>query len=293
MSYGIPAAEPSAQIPVCPRHPDRPAYVRCQRCGRPACPDCQRAAAVGFQCVDCVNETKRTTPGVRTVYGGAMAAGKPLVTFIIIGLCALIYVLQWLLPNDGMYQELAFASVYAAPEFGVFEPWRMLTSAFLHSQGFILHIVLNMYTLWIFGQALEPLLGRIRFLAVYLLSALGGSVGFLLLTPTYIPGQPLTVVVGASGAIFGLFGAMLVVQRHRGGETRQLWVLIAINGAIGFMVPQIAWQAHLGGLVTGALCAAVIAYSPRGTRQGLLQAGGLALVLAVLIAVSAFRMATA
>jgi membrane associated rhomboid family serine protease len=222
-----------------------------------------------------------------------MAAGKPLVTFIIIGLCALIYVLQWLLPNDGMYQELAFASVYAAPEFGVFEPWRMLTSAFLHSQGFILHIVLNMYTLWIFGQALEPLLGRIRFLAVYLLSALGGSVGFLLLTPTYIPGQPLTVVVGASGAIFGLFGAMLVVQRHRGGETRQLWVLIAINGAIGFMVPQIAWQAHLGGLVTGALCAAVIAYSPRGTRQGLLQAGGLALVLAVLIAVSAFRMATA
>jgi membrane associated rhomboid family serine protease len=293
MSYGIPAAEPSAQIPVCPRHPDRPAYVRCQRCGRPACPDCQRAAAVGFQCVDCVNETKRTTPGVKTVYGGAVAAGKPLVTFIIIGLCALIYVLQWLLPNNGIYQELAFASVYAAPEFGVFEPWRMLTSAFLHSQGFILHIVLNMYTLWIFGQALEPLLGRIRFLAVYLLSALGGSVGFLLLTPTYIPGQPLTVVVGASGAIFGLFGAMLVVQRHRGGETRQLWVLIAINGAIGFMVPQIAWQAHLGGLVTGALCAAVIAYSPRGTRQGLLQAGGLALVLAVLIAVSAVRMATA
>jgi membrane associated rhomboid family serine protease len=293
MSYGIPAAEPSAQIPVCPRHPDRPAYVRCQRCGRPACPDCQRAAAVGFQCVDCVNETKRTTPGVKTVYGGAVAAGKPLVTFILIGLCAFLYVLQWLVPNDGIYQNLAFASVYAAPEFGVFEPWRMLTSAFLHSQGFILHIVLNMYTLWIFGQALEPLLGRIRFLAVYLLSAFGGSVGFLLLTPTYTPGQPLTAVVGASGAIFGLFGAMLVVQRHRGGETRQLWVLIAINGAIGFMIPQIAWQAHLGGLVTGALCAAVLAYSPRGPRQRLVQAGGLALVLALLIAVSAFRMATA
>jgi len=250
MSYGIPAAEPSAQIPVCPRHPDRPAYVRCQRCGRPACPDCQRAAAVGFQCVDCVNETKRTTPDVRTVYGGAVAAGKPLVTFSIIGLCALLYVLQWLVPNEGIYRQLAFASVYADPAFGAFEPWRMLTSAFLHSQGFILHIVLNMYTLWIFGQALEPLLGRIRFLAVYLLSAFGGSVGFLLLTPSYVPGQPLTGVVGASGAIFGLFGAMLVVQRHRGGETRQLWVLIAINGAVGFMVPQIAWQAHLGGLVT-------------------------------------------
>ncbi|WP_211877159.1 rhomboid family intramembrane serine protease [Pseudarthrobacter albicanus] len=287
MSYGIPAAEPSAQIPVCPRHPDRPAYVRCQRCGRPACPDCQRAAAVGFQCVDCVNETKRTTPAVKTVYGGAVATGRPLVTFLIIGLCALVYVLQWLVPNDGIYQELAYA-----PAFTDTEPWRMLTSAFLHSQGFILHIVLNMYTLWIFGQALEPLLGRIRFLAVYLLSAIGGSVGFLLLTPVYPVGGPVGVV-GASGAIFGLFGAMLVVQRHRGGDTRQLWVLIAINGVVGFMVPQIAWQAHLGGAVTGALCAAIIAYSPRGRRQGLLQVGGLVLVLALLIAASAFRMATA
>lgn len=291
MSYGIPAAEPSAQIPVCPRHPDRPAYVRCQRCGRPACPDCQRAAAVGFQCVDCVNETKRTTPAVRSAYGGAAAAGKPLATFGIIAACALLYVLQWIVPNDWVYQNFAFATVYATPEYGVFEPWRMLTSAFLHSQGFILHIVLNMYMLWIFGQALEPLLGRLRFLAVYLLSAIGGSVGYLLLTPSYIPGQPLSGVVGASGAIFGLFGAMLVVQRHRGGDTKQLWVLIAINGVIGFMVPQIAWQAHLGGLITGALCAAVIAYAPRGRRQVLLQTAGLAVVLCVLIAATALRVA--
>jgi membrane associated rhomboid family serine protease len=291
MSYGIPAAEPSAQIPVCPRHPDRPAYVRCQRCGRPACPDCQRAAAVGFQCVDCVNETKRTTPAVRSVYGGAAAVGKPLATFGIIAACALLYVLQWVVPNDWVYQNFAFATVYATPEYGVFEPWRMLTSAFLHSQSFILHIVLNMYMLWIFGQALEPLLGRIRFLAVYLLSAIGGSVGYFLLTPGYIPGQPLAGVVGASGAIFGLFGAMLVVQRHRGGDTKQLWVLIAINGVIGFVVPQIAWQAHLGGLITGALCAVVIAYAPRGRRQGLLQAAGLTVVVGLLIAATALHIA--
>ncbi|BAS06640.1 putative rhomboid protease YdcA [Arthrobacter sp. Hiyo4] len=166
-------------------------------------------------------------------------------------------------PGEWIYQNLAFANVFATPEFGEFEPWRMLTAAFLHSQGFILHIVLNMYMLWIFGQALEPLLGRVRFLALYLISAIGGSVGYLLLTPGYVPGVPLAGVVGASGAIFGLFGAMLLVQRHRGGDTRQLWVLIAINGVIGFVVPQIAWQAHLGGLVTGALCAAVIAYTPR------------------------------
>lgn len=284
MSYGIPSAEPSAQVPVCPRHPDRPSYVRCQRCGRPACPDCQRAAAVGFQCVDCVNETRRTTPEVRSVYGGAVATGRPMVTFGIIAACVVLYVLQWLIPDDAVYRTLGFATIYAEPRYGEFEPWRMLTAAFLHSQGFILHIALNMYMLWIFGQALEPLLGRIRFLAVYLLSALGGSVGYLLLTPLYVPGQPLYGVVGASGAIFGLFGAMLLVQRQRGGDTRQLWILIAINGAIGFLVPQIAWQAHLGGLVTGALCAAVIAYTPRGPRRSLVQAAGLLAVLVLLAA---------
>lgn len=288
MSYGIPAAEPSAQVPVCPRHPDRPSYVRCQRCGRPACPECQRAAAVGFQCVDCVNETKRTTPEVRTVYGGAAAAGAPKVTFGIIAACALVYVLQWIIPADAVFRNFAFASVYATPEFGAFEPWRMLTAAFLHSQGFVLHVVLNMYMLWIFGQALEPLLGRIRFLALYLISAVGGSVGYLALTPILPPGGPVGVV-GASGAIFGLFGAMLLVQRHRGGDTRQLWVLIAINGVIGFVVPQIAWQAHLGGLVTGALCAAVLAYAPRGPRQRLVQAAGLAAVVLLLVAVSWVR----
>ena len=286
MSYGIPAAEPSAQVPVCPRHPDRPSYVRCQRCGRPACPDCQRAAAVGFQCVDCVNEIARSTPAVRTVYGGAVTTGRPLVTFGIIAACAVMYVLQWIVPGEWIFRNLAFANGFVTPGSGEFEPWRMLTAAFLHSQGFLLHIVLNMYMLWIFGQALEPLLGRVRFLALYLISAIGGSVGYLLLTPGYVPGVPQAGVVGASGAIFGLFGAMLLVQRHRGGDTRQLWVLIAINGVIGFVVPQIAWQAHLGGLVTGALCAAVVAYTPRGPKQGLLQAAGLAAVVALLVLVS-------
>lgn len=292
MSYGIPAAEPSAQIPVCPRHPDRPSYVRCQRCGRPACPECQRAAAVGFQCVDCVNEAARATPGVRTVYGGAVATGRPLVTFAIIAVCALVYVLQWVIPGQFIIRQFAYNNFFISPEYGHFEPWRMLTAAFLHSPGFILHIVLNMYMLWMFGQALEPLLGRARFLAIYLLSAVGGSVGYLLLNPVVIPGQQgLVPVVGASGAIFGLFGAMLVVQRHRGGDTKQLWVLIAINGVIGFVVPGIAWEAHLGGLVTGAACAAAVAYAPKGKRRGLLQATGLVLVLVALVALSWFRVA--
>src|SRR5215207_1768852 len=289
MSYGVPSAEPSAQVPVCPRHPDRPSYVRCQRCGRPACPDCQRAAAVGFQCIDCVNETRRTTPEVRTVYGGAAASGKPLVTYGIIAVCVVVYVLQWIIPGQAVYEQLAYNNVFATPEYGAFEPWRMLTAAFLHSPDSVLHIVLNMYTLWIFGQALEPLLGRIRFLALYLVSAIGGSVGYLLLNPLLVPGQGLVGVVGASGAIFGLFGAMLLVQRQRGGDTRQLWVLIAINGVIGFLIPQIAWQAHLGGLVTGGLCAAVLAYTPRGPRRAVVQAAALVLILVLPVAAAWFR----
>ncbi|WP_120520711.1 rhomboid family intramembrane serine protease [Arthrobacter celericrescens] len=281
MSFGYPAAEPSAGVPVCPRHPDRPSYVRCQRCGRPACPECQRAAAVGFQCVDCVNEQKRSTPAVRSAYGGTAVTGRPVVTLALIAACVLVYVLQWIVPRDAIFQDFAFATAL------VDEPWRMLTAAFLHSQGFFLHIVLNMYTLWIFGQALEPLLGRIRFLAIYLLSAIGGSVGYLLLTPL----NSSVGVVGASGAIFGLFGAMLVIQRHRGGDTRQLWVLIAINGAIGFLVAGIAWQAHLGGFITGALAAATVAYAPRGPRRALVQAGGLAAVAVLLVLATVFRTA--
>jgi membrane associated rhomboid family serine protease len=211
------------------------------------------------------------------------------VTYGIIAVCVLMYVLQWVIPGQTVYEQFAYNNVFATPQYGAFEPWRMLTAAFLHSPDSVLHIVLNMYTLWIFGQALEPLLGRIRFLALYLISAIGGSVGYLLLNPVLVPGQGLVGVVGASGAIFGLFGAMLLVQRHRGGDTRQLWVLIAINGVIGFLIPQIAWQAHLGGLVTGALCAAVLAYTPRGPRQGLVQAAGLVAVLALLVAASWIR----
>jgi membrane associated rhomboid family serine protease len=212
-----------------------------------------------------------------------------LVTYGIIAACVVVYALQMLIPDQWVYKQFAYNNIFTAPQYGAFEPWRMLTSAFLHSPDSALHILLNMYTLWIFGQALEPVLGRGRFLAVYLISAVGGSVGYLLLNPLLVPGQGLVGLVGASGAIFGLFGAMLLVQRQRGGDTRQLWILIAINGVIGFLIPHIAWQAHLGGLVTGGLCAAVLAYAPRGRRRGLVQGLGLAGVVVLLIALSWLR----
>lgn len=259
------AEEPTeAAAPVCPRHPDRVSYVRCQRCGRPACPECQRPAAVGVQCVDCVRESKRTAPRVRTVFGGsadsATVNGRPLVTLTIIGICAVSWLLQ--LVTSGAWTE----ALWFWPWGGVIEPWRFLTASFLHSTS-PLHILFNMYALWITGQFLEPLLGRVRFGVLCLLSAVGGSVAVLLLA-----GDPatsdawVTPVVGASGMVFGLFGAMLPVMRRLGRSMGQVLVLLAINGAIGFFVPNISWQAHLGGLVTGALVATAYAYAPKERR---------------------------
>ncbi|WP_309070450.1 rhomboid family intramembrane serine protease [Arthrobacter sp.] len=277
MTYGLPADQPDQDVPVCPRHPDRVSYVRCQRCGRPACPECQRPAAVGIQCVDCVREAQRNAPVSRTLFGGTVRQGRPLVTFSIIGACVALFVAQMALP--GVTDALAYAGIYTS-EFVSPEPWRMVTAAFLHSTGFLLHIGFNMYALWIMGQALEPLLGRARFLALYLIAAFGGSVAVLLLT------NPLQGVVGASGAVFGLFGAMLIVQRRRGGDVRQLVVLIAINTVLGFVVPGISWQAHLGGLLAGGAAAAIIAYTPRSPRRSLIQWAGLTGLTLVLVALT-------
>lgn len=264
--------------PVCPRHPDRVSYVSCQRCGRPTCAECQRSAAVGIQCVDCVNQAHKALPSRQGVFGGAVSQGRPMVTIIIMAICAVAFAAELAIPGNWVANNFAYAPVLTQSE-----PWRMMTSAFLHSQSFLLHIVFNMYALWILGTALEPLLGRARFLALYLVSAFAGSVGVLLLSPTD------TFVLGASGAIFGLFGALFVVQRKRGGDVRQIVVLIVINAALGFIVSGVAWQAHLGGLIGGGLCAAAIAYAPAGPRRNLIQWGGMAVVVVVLVGLAFYQ----
>lgn len=272
MSYGVPAEVPASQIPVCPRHPDRVSYIRCQRCGRPACPECQHNAAVGVQCVDCFNEQRRSQPAYRTVYGGRAGTGngKPVVTLTIMVICAVAFLLQMAVP--GFTADLWYAPVYTD-----YEPWRMLTSAFLHSAGSVVHIAFNLYALWFLGRTLEPMFGRTRFALLYLISALGGSVGVMFLA------DPGTAVVGASGAIFGLFGALFVVIRQRRGELRSLIILLVLNLAIGFIFPNIAWQAHIGGLVTGAACAAILAYAPKGKNRAPVQFLGLAAVTLLLV----------
>ncbi|MBC3763900.1 rhomboid family intramembrane serine protease [Quadrisphaera oryzae] len=278
-----PAWGPQApgQDPVCPRHPDRVAYVRCQRCERPTCPECQRPAAVGFQCVDCVREGSRGARQARTAFGATVRRGRPVVTLSIIGICVAVFLVQYAaLP--GLPYALGFAPVVAAAE-----PWRFLTAAFLH--GGVIHIAFNMYALYLFGSYLEQQFGRLRFAALYLITAFGGSVGTLLLVSPDSRGWGI-VSVGASGAVFGLFGALVLVQRKLNQQFGQVVVLIVINGAIGFLVPGIAWQAHLGGLVTGLALGAVYAYAPQRARTPV-QAAGAAAVALVLLVAAVTRMA--
>lgn len=216
----------------------------------------------------------RTKPALLTRFAGE---GAPVVTYSLIGLTLLVYVLQWI-PGLGVTSWLFFTPVAVSTL--AFEPWRLLTVVLVHSTGFIFHVLLNMYTLWIFGQLLERLLGRVRFLALYLISALAGSVGVVLLS------APSAQVVGASGAIFGLMGAFLVIQRRLGGDARQLLVLLGINLVIGF-VPglNIAWQAHLGGLVGGALVGLIFVETRKHRQRGL-QTGLLVALTAVLLLLS-------
>lgn len=273
---------PSDQPPVCPRHPDRVSYVRCQRCGRPACPECQRPAAVGIQCVDCVREAARRAPKTTTVLGGRTQSGRPVVTYTIIGLCVASYLLQRTTQGDWT-QQWAFSAAAGAAE-----PWRFLTTAFLHSTGSLFHILFNMWALWVTGQFLEPLLGRVRFIVLCALSAVGGSVAWLLLAGTPMDESWYQGVVGASGMVFGLFGAMVPVLRRLGAAATQIVVLIVINGVIGFVVPSIAWEAHLGGLVVGLVVGAAYARTPREHQRLVAWALPVA-VSAVLLALVVWR----
>ncbi len=247
----------AAAQPVCPRHPDRVSYIRCQRCGRPVCPECQRPAPVGVQCVDCVAAASKAAPTYRTVLGGRARSGRPVVTLSIIGVCAAIFLLSRVFPS--VTTTLVFA-----PVIGYHQPYRFLTTAFLHANFF--HIAVNMYALWIVGAYLERMLGRWRYAALYLVSAVGGSVAVLLLADPSTSSW-VTPVVGASGAVFGAFAAILVVLRRTGRDASQILVLIALNLVLGFVVAGVSWQAHLGGLLTGLVLGALYAYAPARTRS--------------------------
>lgn len=246
----------------CYRHPDRQSFVLCQRCMRTICPECQTQAPVGVICPECMKaERSKRTPAQKRAqrqWGGrsrgsiaAVQSGRPIMTYAIIALTAFVGLLQ-LVPGLNITALFQFWVGYLLPDLSgaPFQPWRLITAVLVHSG--IWHIGLNMLALWMIGRSLEPMLGRWRFLALYLLGGLGGSVAVAILAPT-------TATIGASGAVFALFGALLVIGLHLGANMTGLFVLLGINLVIGF-VPgfNIAWQAHIGGALVGALVGFII-----------------------------------
>ncbi|GGK61460.1 rhomboid family intramembrane serine protease [Planomonospora parontospora subsp. parontospora] len=285
MTTQPPGESGTQAVPTCYRHPDRETYVRCQRCERPICPDCMRDAAVGFQCPECVAEGNKGVRQAQAVFGGG-AVTTPYVTWGLLILNVLAYIVQSVFPQVVSYYGMAAGAVAHG------EWWRLLTGSFLHSPlgggGFSLtHILFNMLALYIIGPELERWLGAARFLALYLLSALGGSVAIYLLSEF--------LTVGASGAIYGMFGALFVIAKKLGRDVRGLLWLIGINVAITLLfpllqmipalggLPGVSWQGHLGGLVTGVVVSVIMAYAPARNRTTV-QLAGCAAVLLLLTA---------
>lgn len=243
-----------------------------------------RSASVGFQCPDCVAEGARSVRRPRTTFGGRVSADPGRVTLALIAVNVAVYLVGLAGAGGDAGLNVRFGNLAQAfdPARGEVvgvasgEYYRLLTAAFLHASLF--HILFNMFALSQVGPVLEQALGRSRFLALYLLSALGGS------TLSYLLSNPGQVGVGASGAIFGLFGAYYVVVRRMGGETGAIVLLLVINLVITFAVPIIDWRAHLGGLATGAALAAAFAYTPRGPQQARLHAAAVGVVALLIVA---------
>lgn len=280
-----PGARPAADPAVCYRHPDREAHIRCVRCERRICPDCMIPASVGFQCPECVREGNKGVRTATTMFGGRVTSDPGWVSKVLIGLNVVAFVLQQ--GVDGFttrFFDIGLARLPDGQIIGVAdgEYYRLLTSAFLHAN--VLHIAMNMYALYLFGPPVEAALGRLRFAALYVLSALGGSAA------SYAFGNPVGPSLGASGAVFGLLGAFLVITKKLRADTSQVMVLLLVNLAFGFLVPRIDWRAHVGGLVAGALCTVALAYAPR-SRRTTVQVAGLVGVALVVLAIIIWRTA--
>jgi len=262
---------------LCYRHRDRRSFVLCQRCGRAVCPECQVPAPVGVHCPDCVASARARSPRRPSAMHRAFrpGSGVPVVSYSILAVTITVFILQ-LITQGSVTNALAYY-----PPLTLQEPWRLLTVSLVHSDRSFFHILFNMYSLFVLGPLLESLVGRWRFAAIYVLSTLGGSVAVLWLAPT-------TAVVGASGAIFGLLGAFFVIQRRFGGASIQLVVIIVINLGLGFLVPGVSWQAHIGGLVVGGACAAVLLRTRRADQQRR-QALVIALIGGILVAATIAR----
>ncbi|MGC4797532.1 putative rhomboid protease YdcA [Micromonospora saelicesensis] len=298
-------SESPPTTPVCYRHPGRETYIRCTRCDRPICPDCMREASVGHQCPECVNEGRRSVRPARTAFGGGTAGRHGYVTKALIAVNVLFLLASIAsarggdaavggsgfgglmggstpLTEWGAVLGRAYLSDYTLGGIAEGQWYRLVTAMFLHYG--VLHLLLNMWALWVLGRSLEANLGRVRFAALYLIAGLGGNVA------AYLFSSPRAATVGASTAVFGLFAALIIIERKLGRDISRIIPILVINLVFTLAVPGISIPGHLGGLVVGALMALVLAYAPR-SRRTLVQVTGGALILLILLALVLFRTA--
>jgi membrane associated rhomboid family serine protease len=289
-------------VPVCYRHPSRETYVRCTRCDRPICPDCMNVASVGHQCPECVAEGQRTQRPVRTAFGASVAGRSGVATKTLIGINVLVMVVSiaiggsravagggWggLLGGNTLLTDALAVIGYApyvagGPAHGVAagEWYRLITAMFVHYG--LLHLLLNMYALWILGRDLERVLGPLRFTALYLLAGLGGNVAAYLFT------APNAATAGASTAVFGLMAAIFVILKRLHLSVAPILPIIVINVIFTFTIANISIAGHLGGLAIGGIVAVILAYAPLD-RRPLVQGFGCAAVLLFLIVLAVYR----
>lgn len=303
--------------PTCYRHRNRQTYLRCVRCDKPICADCRIDAPVGFQCPDCVAAGRRTMRKTRSSFGGGARAGAAgTVTKVLIGLNVAMFVLavisagsiaaattSTLTPLHGIAAEIGFfpeypSGVRLSPWVAVFDAqaivdvygrtittptvagggyYRMITAMFMHFG--VIHLLFNMVVLWMLGRILERDLGPARFLTAYMLSGLAGSVAVYLFSYN-------SATAGASGAVYGLFGLMILVNRRLRRDNRGLYVLLGLNLLLTFILP-VSIAGHIGGLLGGLACGAILTFTPRERRP--LHWVGFAVLLAVLAAITFFQ----
>lgn len=254
----------NAQPPAttCVRHPNRPTGLACTRCGRPACPDCLRPAAVGQHCVDCIREGQREVRPVRTVAGAQTARTPiPYVTYALIALNTIVFTItagqSRSLVENTSHSALYVDWVLYPPAVAHGQYVRLIGSGFLHYGP--IHLLLNMFALYVVGRSIEPVLGRARYLMVYLVALLGGSAAVMVFAKD-------SLTAGASCAVYGLFGAITVVLIRVRQNPNQMLILIGINVFISFSLPGISLAGHLGGLAAGTLAALGILFLPEWLR---------------------------
>jgi membrane associated rhomboid family serine protease len=287
-----PQEQTAQEAPVCYRHTEREAHIRCQRCNRPICPDCMRPASVGFQCPECVKEGAKTTRSGRTPYGGQRPGNPALTSQVLIAINVAVWIAILVTGRNSseLVKQLALRPsstfggiVYPVPSVAQGDYWQLLTSAFTHVA--VWHIGFNMLVLWVLGPQLELAVGRVRYLAIYLISGLAGSAAVMWLS------EPIGLTLGASGAIFGLMGALLVIAIKVHGDVRGIATWIGVNLVLTVvLVGNVSWQGHLGGLAGGILTGAVVVFAPRQHRATW-QAAGLAAVAVLVLIASAARVA--